>query len=131
MKLLLEDGTPYAREGKLQFRDVTVDPTTGSVVLRMVFPNPDTTLLPGMFVRAIVEEGVLEQAILAPQQGVTPRPEGQRERPGRRRRRQGRPCARSSWTGPSATAGSSRSGLAEGDQLIVDGPAAGQARRCR
>jgi membrane fusion protein (multidrug efflux system) len=71
VKLLLEDGTPYSREGKLQFRDVTVDPTTGSVVLRMVFPNPDYTLLPGMFVRAIVEEGVNEQGLLAPQQGVT------------------------------------------------------------
>jgi membrane fusion protein (multidrug efflux system) len=71
VKLLLEDGTRYAREGRLQFRDVTVDPTTGSVVLRMVFPNPDALLLPGMFVRAIVEEGVLGQAILAPQQGVT------------------------------------------------------------
>jgi membrane fusion protein (multidrug efflux system) len=71
VKLMLEDGTPYSREGKLQFRDVTVDPTTGSVVLRMVFPNPDAVLLPGMFVRAIVEEGVLERAILAPQQGVT------------------------------------------------------------
>ena len=71
VKLLLEDGTPYSRTGVLQFRDVTVDPTTGSVVLRMVFPHPDAVLLPGMFVRATVEEGVLEQAILAPQQGVT------------------------------------------------------------
>ena len=71
VRLLLEDGTPYPRTGVLQFRDVTVDPTTGSVVLRMVFPNPDAVLLPGMFVRATVEEGVLEQAILAPQQGVT------------------------------------------------------------
>ena len=52
MKLLLEDGTPYPLEGTLQFRDVTVDPTTGSVTLRMVFPNPDHVLLPGMFVRA-------------------------------------------------------------------------------
>ena len=71
VKLVLEDGTPYSHEGKLQFRDVTVDPATGSVVLRMVFPNPDAVLLPGMFVRAIVEEGVLPRAILAPQQGVT------------------------------------------------------------
>ena len=70
VKLLLEDGTPYSRTGVLQFRDVTVDPTTGSVVLRMVFPNPDAVLLPGMFVRATVEEGVLDQAILVPQQGV-------------------------------------------------------------
>jgi membrane fusion protein (multidrug efflux system) len=71
VKLLLEDGTPYPHEGTLQFRDVTVDATTGSVVLRMVFPNPDYTLLPGMFVRATVEEGVNEKAILAPQQGVS------------------------------------------------------------
>jgi membrane fusion protein (multidrug efflux system) len=71
VKLLLEDGTPYPREGRLQFRDVTVDPTTGSVVLRMVFPNPDAMLLPGMFVRAVVEEGVVEHAILAPHQGVS------------------------------------------------------------
>ncbi len=71
VKLVLEDGTTYPREGKLKFRDVTVDPTTGSVSLRMVFPNPDDLLLPGMFVRAIVEEGVIKDAILVPQQGVT------------------------------------------------------------
>jgi membrane fusion protein, multidrug efflux system len=71
VKLRLEDGTEYAREGTLQFRDVTVDPSSGSVVLRMVFPNPDAVLLPGMYVHAVVEEGVLEQAILAPQQGVS------------------------------------------------------------
>jgi membrane fusion protein (multidrug efflux system) len=71
VKLILEDGTPYPHEGRLQFRDVTVDSTTGSVVLRMVFPNPDYTLLPGMFVRATVEEGVNEKAFLAPQQGVS------------------------------------------------------------
>jgi membrane fusion protein (multidrug efflux system) len=71
VKLLLEDGTPYAREGTLQFRDVTVDPSTGSVTLRMVFPNPDYLLLPGMFVRAELEEGINERAILVPQQGVS------------------------------------------------------------
>jgi membrane fusion protein (multidrug efflux system) len=71
VRLLLEDGTPYPLAGKLKFRDVTVDPTTGSVTLRMVFPNPQHVLLPGMFVRAIVEEGVNESAILVPQQGVT------------------------------------------------------------
>jgi len=70
VKLVLEDGTPYPREGKLKFRDVTVDPTTGSVTLRMVFPNPDHVLLPGMYVRAVVEEGVREGAVLVPQQGV-------------------------------------------------------------
>jgi membrane fusion protein (multidrug efflux system) len=76
VKLILEDGTPYPLAGKLQFRDVTVDPTTGSVTLRMVFPNPDRVLLPGMYVRAVVEEGVNEAAILAPQQGVTRDPKG-------------------------------------------------------
>ena len=76
VKLLLEDGTPYPLEGILQFRDVTVDPTTGSVILRMVFPNPKSILLPGMYVRAVVQEGVAERAILAPQQGVTRDPKG-------------------------------------------------------
>jgi len=76
VKLLLEDGTPYAQPGILKFSDVTVDPSTGSQTLRMVFPNPRHILLPGMYVRAIVEEGVAEQAILVPQQGVTRDPKG-------------------------------------------------------
>jgi membrane fusion protein, multidrug efflux system len=71
VKLLLEDGTSYPLEGTLQFRDITVDSSTGSVTLRAVFPNPDDVLLPGMFVRAVVEEGVNDQAILVPQQGVS------------------------------------------------------------
>ena len=71
VKLILEDKTTYALEGVLQFRDVTVDPTTGSVTLRLVFPNPKQVLLPGMFVRAVVADGVSQQAILAPQPGVT------------------------------------------------------------
>lgn len=71
VRLLLEDGTIYPLEGTLEFRDVTVEPSTGSVTLRMVFPNPDHALLPGMFVRAIVEEGVAEKALLVPQQGVS------------------------------------------------------------
>jgi membrane fusion protein (multidrug efflux system) len=71
VKLLLEDGTAYPLEGTLEFRDVTVDPTTGSVILRVVFPNPKGVLLPGMFVRAVVKEGLNEQAILIPQQGVS------------------------------------------------------------
>jgi membrane fusion protein (multidrug efflux system) len=76
VKLVMEDGTAYPLEGTLQFRDVTVDPTTGSVVLRIVFPNPNGILLPGMFVRAIVQEGVNNQAILIPQQAVSRDPRG-------------------------------------------------------
>jgi len=71
VKLLLEDGTEYPFEGTLLFRDITVDPTTGSVVLRIVFPNSKGVLLPGMFVRAGVKEGTNEQAILIPQQAVS------------------------------------------------------------
>ena len=71
VKLILGDGTPYLSEGTLQFQDVTVDPTTGSVILRIVFPNPQGVLLPGMFVRAVIKEGVNEQAILVPQQGIS------------------------------------------------------------
>jgi membrane fusion protein, multidrug efflux system len=69
--ILLEDGTPYPLEGTLQFREVTVDPATGSFTLRIVVPNPKNLLLPGMFVRASVQEGIAEQAILVPQQGVS------------------------------------------------------------
>jgi membrane fusion protein (multidrug efflux system) len=76
VKLLLEDGTPYPQEGTLQFQDITVDQTTGSTILRVVFVNPKRVLLPGMFVRAVVEEGVNEQAILVPQQGVSRDPKG-------------------------------------------------------
>ncbi len=71
VKLLMEDGTKYPLDGTLQFRDVTVDPTTGSVTLRIVFPNPQGVLLPGMFVRVVVQEGVQERAILVPQQAVS------------------------------------------------------------
>lgn len=76
VKLFLEDGTPYPREGTLKFTDVTVDPSTASFILRMVFPNPDGVLLPGMFVRAVVSEGANEQAILVPQQAVSRDPKG-------------------------------------------------------
>jgi len=77
VKLLMEDGTPYPVEGNLKFSDVTVDPSTGSVTLRSLFPNPKQTLLPGMFVRAVVQEGINEQAILAPQRAVTRNPQGE------------------------------------------------------
>ncbi len=76
VKLVLESGTTYSLEGTLQFRDVTVDQTTGSVIVRAVFPNTDGILLPGMFVRAVVEEGIHERAILVPQQAVARDPKG-------------------------------------------------------
>jgi membrane fusion protein (multidrug efflux system) len=77
VKLLLEDGSPYPLAGTLKFSEVTVDQSTGSVTLRAIFPNPKQALLPGMFVRAILEEGVSENAILIPQRGVTRNPKGE------------------------------------------------------
>jgi membrane fusion protein (multidrug efflux system) len=76
VKLLLEDGTPYPLDGTLKFSDVTVDPSTGSFILRTLFPNPQHVLLPGMYVRAIVQEGLVDQAILVPQQSVSRDPKG-------------------------------------------------------
>jgi membrane fusion protein, multidrug efflux system len=70
VKLVFDDGTEYAQPGKLLFSEVTVDQGTGSVTLRAVFPNPQRQLLPGMFVHARLVEGVSEQALLVPQQGV-------------------------------------------------------------
>ncbi|EJM14728.1 MULTISPECIES: efflux RND transporter periplasmic adaptor subunit [Pseudomonas] len=71
VKLTLEDGSQYKLDGKLEFSEISVDQTTGSVTLRAVFPNPEHTLLPGMFVHAQLQAGVNSAAILAPQQGVT------------------------------------------------------------
>jgi len=76
VRLVLEDNSIYPLEGALQFQDVTVDPTTGSYLLRIIFPNPKRVLLPGMYARAILEEGINEQAILVPQQGVSRDPKG-------------------------------------------------------
>ena len=75
--LLLEDGTQYPLTGTLQFTDITVDPGTGSVTVRAIVPNPHSVLLPGMFVRASIEQGVNDNALLVPQLGVTHDPKGQ------------------------------------------------------
>jgi membrane fusion protein (multidrug efflux system) len=75
--LILEDGKPYAEPGKLQFSDVTVDQSTGSVTIRAIFPNPKRVLLPGMFVRARIEEGVNDNAFLVPLIGVSHDQKGQ------------------------------------------------------
>lgn len=69
--LQLENGKLYPHPGKLQFSEVSVDQGTGAVTLRAVFPNPEGMLLPGMFVRAQLQEGVREQALLVPQRGIT------------------------------------------------------------
>lgn len=71
VSLMLEDGSRYALAGKLQFSDVTVDQATGAVTLRAEFPNPRGDLLPGMYARAVIEEGVLERALLVPQPAVS------------------------------------------------------------
>ncbi|WP_229722499.1 efflux RND transporter periplasmic adaptor subunit [Xylophilus rhododendri] len=77
VQLKLEDGSAYARKGRLKFTEVAVDEATGSVTLRAEFPNPDGTLLPGMYVRAVLAEAVDPQAILAPQAGISRDPKGQ------------------------------------------------------
>ena len=70
VRLLLEDGSEYGLTGTLQFADVSVDESTGMVTLRAIFPNPKQELLPGMYVRAILNEGVDDQAILLPQRAL-------------------------------------------------------------
>jgi len=69
--LTLDDGTAYPQQGTLQFQEVSVDTTTATVTLRAQFPNPDGVLLPGMFVRARIIEGIEPNALLVPQRGVS------------------------------------------------------------
>lgn len=75
--LKLQDGSEYLHQGTLEFSEVSVDASTGSVTLRAVFPNPDALLLPGMFVQARLIDGVQSEVILAPQQGITRNPKGE------------------------------------------------------
>lgn len=122
VRLQLEDGSMYAHAGTLQFSEVVVDPSTGSVTLRARFPNPEHVLLPGMYVRAVVQQGERKNAILAPQRGVT-------------RDSRGLPVALVVGAGDlverreivtSRAVGESwlvESGLGDGDRLIVEGSA--------
>jgi membrane fusion protein (multidrug efflux system) len=71
VRVRLEDGSEYAHPGTLEFSEVTVDEGTGSVTIRALMPNPERQLLPGMFVREEIQEGVREGAVLAPQQGIS------------------------------------------------------------
>lgn len=77
VRLILEDGSTYDHEGTLQLAEASVDQSTGAVTLRAVFPNPKRDLLPGMYVRAVVEEGVLAKTLLVPQQAVVRNAQGQ------------------------------------------------------
>jgi len=77
VELKMEDGSAYPHKGNLQFSEVTVDPSTGSVTLRAEFPNPEKLLLPGMYVRAVIVEGVKANAILAPQRGISRNTKGE------------------------------------------------------
>ena len=120
MKLILDDNIAYPLGGKFQFSDVTVDPGTGSVTLRAVFPNPKHDLLPGMFVRAVLEEGVNEQGLVVPQQGVTHDARGNatalvlnKESKVELRVLELGDAIGDKWV--------VKSGLSAGDQLIVDG----------
>jgi len=118
--LALEDGRAYAEPGALQFADVSVDPTTGSIALRAIFPNPRGELLPGMFVRAKIEEGTDPKAILLVQKAVS---RDQAGRPtalvvGKDRKAELRQLVTDRAIGDSWLV---TSGLAVGDQVIVEG----------
>ncbi len=119
VKLLLEDGSTYAQEGKLQFSELQVDPASGSVTLRAQFPNPKRQLLPGMYVRAQVQSGVQGQALLVPQAAVSRDARGNatalvaKDGKAEARQLQTGAVVNGQWL---VTAG-----LAAGDQLIVDG----------
>jgi membrane fusion protein (multidrug efflux system) len=118
--LALEDGRVYAEPGLLQFADVSVDPTTGSISLRAIFPNPRGELLPGMFVRARIEEGTNPGAILIAQKAVS-RDQGGRPTAlvvGKDRKVELRQLVTDRSIGDSWMV---TSGLAVGDQVIVDG----------
>ncbi|RUP25647.1 MAG: efflux RND transporter periplasmic adaptor subunit [Curvibacter sp.] len=120
VRLLLEDGSAYPLEGRLEFSDVTVDQSTGSITLRAVFPNPKADLLPGMYVRAVLQEGVKESGLLVPQQAVTRDGAGKplayvvsKDNKLERRALETDRAIGDQWL--------VRSGLNEGEQLVVDG----------
>jgi len=120
VELQMEDGSVYPHQGTLQFSEVIVDPSTGSVTLRAEFPNPEKLLLPGMYVRAVIVEGIKTNAILVPQRGVS-------------RNSKGEPTAmvvsknstvEARILKTDRTVGSKwlvTSGLNDGDQVIVEG----------
>ncbi|TWI11626.1 efflux RND transporter periplasmic adaptor subunit [Aerolutibacter ruishenii] len=118
--VLLEDGTPHTHEGKLAFSEVTVDPSTGSFALRVVVPNPDGVLLPGMYVRAVVGNGERKGAILVPQQGIARDPKGHTSAMvvGKDGKAEARPVKVSQAIGDKWLV---EDGLKAGDKVIVEG----------
>ncbi|QKX18259.1 efflux RND transporter periplasmic adaptor subunit [Microbulbifer sp. YPW1] len=118
--ILLEDGSQYPHAGKLEFSEVSVDPTTGSVRLRVVVPNPDHLLLPGMYVRASVGSGQRQNAILVPQQGIARDPKGNTSAMvlGEGNAVEVRPVQVSQTVGSNWLV---ESGLKAGDRVIVEG----------
>ncbi|MEA9794273.1 efflux RND transporter periplasmic adaptor subunit [Xanthomonas campestris pv. raphani] len=120
VSLVLEDGSTYPLQGRLAFSDVTVDQNTGSISLRAVFPNPDADLLPGMYVRAVLQEGVKAQGVLVPQQAVTRNGAGKPTAfvVGADSKLQLRVLETDRAVGDQWLV---RSGLKTGDQLVVDG----------
>ena len=120
VKLLLQDGTPYPIEGTLKFSEVTVDQTTGSVTLRALFPNPNHLLLPGLYVRAVIVEGIQPQGILAPQAAVSRDDKGQATAfvVGAQNKAEPRILTTGQAIGDAWVV---TSGLSAGDKLITDG----------
>ncbi len=120
VKLTLDDGSTYSQQGTLQFSDVTVDPSTGSVTLRAIFPNPNGLLLPGMFVRAQIVKGQVDQAILIPQSGVIIDPKGNATvlLAGDDNKAHSQPVTLGQMTG---SLWQIQSGLKPGDKVIVQG----------
>lgn len=117
--LLTEDGQPYPQAGKLLFSDVSVDETTGTVAMRAEFPNPQRTLLPGMYVRARLEQGVNGAAISVPQQAVVRGPEGSSVLVvGADNKVQSQPVTASAADGQNWIVSS---GLKGGERIIVEG----------
>jgi membrane fusion protein (multidrug efflux system) len=120
VRLTLEDGSPYGPSGKIEFAEPVVDPNTGTVTLRATFPNPTGLLLPGMYVRAHLSQATAQNAILAPQQGVSRDPRGNATvylvGPGNKavlRTIQANLTVGDKWL--------VTSGLASGDKVIVEG----------
>jgi membrane fusion protein (multidrug efflux system) len=120
VRLVLEDGSLYGREGTLAFSEVSVDQATGSVTLRAVFPNPRGELLPGMYVRARLTQGVNRAAILVPHAAVsrTPRGEAQVMVVDAQDKVEARPVRVQQSAGDKWVV---TDGLADGERVIVEG----------